>query len=194
MNCGGGLDSIKAATTRKALSFFDQLEGIASKLRSYLLLIKDRRIEGLVKAFEMFVKVKMDVCGKHNVNTCVDEYAVLYNHQTLINKILADVGIVDFSDGRNVIDALTKLNNVIVDIGICDLLQDEKFSRLVGYNHDTYCDENGLSKYRLIGAGAVGRSIERTDTGSVDYWYDSFGPHDRDFGVMLFLDNQAPAK
>jgi hypothetical protein len=190
MKCNGTVDADRTAFLERIFSFYDQLGLLILKLQGYSTLINDRRIDRLVSAFKMFAEVKQKVCETRNAKACSEEYTVWQDYQGLMNNILGGFGIFNVTDAPQIIRALTGLNNVIVDMGVCDLLQDEEIKRSTGIDRDAYCDDHGLRQYRLIGSRTVAHSIERADgaaDGSMNYWYESDGSHNGDLGIKLFL-------
>jgi hypothetical protein len=190
MKCGGNVGMNQTVIMDQLYGFYDGLGLLVSKLKGYSTLIPNPRIDRLIDAFQMFEKIKRDICGPRDSKKCMDEYAVWQNYQRLFNKVFADLGLSNVDSAPQIISALTSLNNVIVDMVICDLLQDKEFGKDVGLDRDVYCDDNGLREYRLIGSGELGQSIERTEessNGSIGYWYSSHGAHSRDMGIKLFL-------
>ena len=91
----------------------------------------------------------------------------------------------------DLIAAYAKLDNVVVDMAICDALQDEDFSRRVGYERAAYCDSRNLSDYKLLGTEQLWRSFERGDDSNdpgVKYHFESNG-RNKTFAVKRFLAN-----
>jgi len=75
-------------------------------------------------------------------------------------------------------------------MAICDALQDEDFSRRVGYERAAYCDSRDLADYKLLGTEQIWRSFERGDDSNdpgVKYHFESNG-RDKTFAVKRFLD------
>jgi hypothetical protein len=85
-----------------------------------------------------------------------------------------------------ILEAATKLDNVIIDMAICDALQDAWFSEAAGYDRPTYCDSHGLRKYRQAGSGTIGRSLERSSNGAI-YEFESYGSRN-EFVMEKFLE------
>ncbi len=109
----------------------------------------------------------------------------------MVSKIAEGLGLSNLGEGEGaLIDAFSKLDNIIIDMAICDALQDEEFSKRTGYNRKAYCDSHGLTKYRLIGSEPVGYSMQRgndeRDPG-VSYLFESSGTY-KQFEIHRFLD------
>jgi hypothetical protein len=145
----------------------------------------------LIKAFQLFATMKQNLCGTRNFDACIDEYGVWQDYQRLFKTIANDLGLSPSDEDQgSLINTLTKLDNRIIDMAICDALQDEELSRRTGYDHATYCDGHGLAEYRVIGSEPVGHSMQRgndeRDPG-LGYVFESNGV-DKLFEIRKFLD------
>lgn len=187
--CSGTFDVASDRLITQMYKFGSQLELLIDQLQRYSTLMEDSESQALIGALKMFEKIKRDACGTRDIESCVDEYKVWHDYQRLISKIADDLNLSNLGSGQAaIIDALTKLDNVIIDMAICDALQDAGFSEHSGYDRATYCDAHGLEKYRLIGSTSVGHSIERTnDRTGVVYQFESDGTG-KQFGIKKFLD------
>src|SRR5262245_28606771 len=92
-----------------------------------------------------------------------------------------DGGIGSFFHQRKPADmfnGIAKINNVILNMALCDLLQDDKIQRAVGHVRDEFCDARGLKRYRLVVsrelAYASRRALEGAEEGTA-YLYEK-GP------------------
>ena len=189
--CIGTFDLDKAAIIKQMSGFFNQIDLVIGRLRQYSSILGESESQSLIGAFKMFAAMKQDVCGTRDVTACMDEYGVWRDYQRLLGKIVEGLGLSNLGDGEGaLIEALTKRNNIIIDMAICDALQDEDFSRRTGYDRIAYCDSQGLAAYRRIGSEPVGYSMQRgndeRDPG-VSYLFESNGA-DRKFEIQRFLD------
>ena len=148
---------------------FEQLDLIIDDLQRYSALIDevsgDSKSRSLVKAFRMFKDIKMNACGERDIESCAENYRVWKDYDRLKNALLSGLGLSNLNDADEpgLIAAFAKLDNVVVDMAICDALQDEDFSRRAGYERAAYCDSRNLSDYRLLGTEQIWRSFDRAD-------------------------------
>jgi hypothetical protein len=172
MRCGTTMEINPAIIFKTWYFFSDQSEQLSITLRKHRAYIGSRKADAIISALEMFSKIKSAICGTLDKKSCLDQYLLWQDYWRVPNQLTA---IVDpsFLNGtiRENIDKLTQLDNVLLEMGICDLLQDEIVREKSGYNRETYCDEHGLNIYRLTRSTGLGQSIERTDTSSGDRYY-----------------------
>lgn len=175
---------------------FEQLDLIIDDLQRYSALIDevsgDSKSRSLVKAFRMFKDIKMNACGERDIESCAENYRVWKDYDRLKNALLSGLGLSNLNDADEpgLIAAFAKLDNVVVDMAICDALQDEDFSRRAGYERAAYCDSRNLSDYRLLGTEQIWRSFDRADDSNdpgVEYIFESNGK-DKTFEVRRFFD------
>jgi hypothetical protein len=175
---------------------FDQLDLIIDDLQRYSGLIGevmgDSKSRSLVKAFRMFKDLRTRACGERDIEACAESYRVWKDYDRLSNALLGGFGLsnLKIAGEADLIAAYAKLDNVVVDMAICDALQDEDFSRRVGYERAAYCDSRDLADYKLLGTEQIWRSFERGDDSNdpgVKYHFESNG-RDKTFAVKRFLD------
>jgi hypothetical protein len=193
LRCNQHVDAGALAPSEAAYKFFDQLDAVVDKLKRYSGIIGRRRIDAVTAAFEMFKKIRDAACGTLDTQACVDKYANSHDFRELTNKIyeIVDISMFNNSDSE-IVDKLSRLDNIIVDMGICDLLQDENIRQRTGYTREAYCDDHGLEAYRLAGSTPLGHSIERpTDRPDIEgsYQYESNGM-DKEFIIKLPADHK----
>lgn len=190
--CSGTLDYDRLSLSRHMVQFADQIDSIASKLSQHSDVFGDAQGRALLKAFQFFAALKRDVCGTRNVDDCVEQYRVWQDSWRFASKLTDALGLSDVgSDEKKMIDKLTKLDNIIFEMAICDALQDKEFSDRSGYERNSYCDSHGLAEYRVIGTEPVVHSTRRegnqNDAG-LDYIFESNGA-ERKFEIRKFLKN-----
>lgn len=189
--CNGKFDLDKVVILEQMSGLFDQIDSIVTRLNRYSIIIGDSEGQPLIRAFQGFVAMKQSVCGTRDVRACIDEYGVWQDYHRLVSKITESLGLSNLGEGEGaLIDAFSKLDNIIIDMAICDALQDEEFSKRTGYDRKAYCDSHGLTKYRLIGSEPVRYSMQRgndeRDPG-VSYLFESNGTY-KQFEIQRFLD------
>ena len=112
----------------------------------------------------MIGKIKKDVCGNVDIEACAGEYQVWQDYQRLVSKIADALGVTNIGgDPAKMIESASNLNNIIIDMVICDALQDEQFRNRAAIDRATYCDSHGLREYREIASEPIAHSIERQD-------------------------------
>jgi hypothetical protein len=195
--CDHSIDRLSMVDYIKQIAhFFEQLDLIIDDLQRYSALIDEvsggSKSRPLVKAFLMFKDIKMNACGERDIEACAANYRVWKDYDRLTNAVLSGIGLSNLKDAdeAGLIAAFAKLDNVVVDMAICDALQDEDFSRRAGYERAAYCDSRNLSDYRLLGTEQIWRSFERKDDPNepgVEYILESNGK-DKTFEVRRFLD------
>lgn len=193
--CSGNFDIEKFRIANPMARLFFELDPLIDMLNRYSDLIGASESKSLVRAFQTLVGIREQVCGTHDLQGCTDDYTAWQNYQRLIDRFIKEHGLsnIDRDSGAAAfVNALTKLDNVLVDMAVCDALQDEELSKRSGIDRATYCDEHGLAEYRLAGSGPVGHPIERggdeRDPG-FSYRFESTGP-DKRYEILKFLDVQ----
>jgi hypothetical protein len=171
--------------------FFDQIDDLILRLNRYKDIIGDSESQALIRSLHLFATMKQNVCGAGRFRVCIADYRQSY--ALLAGKIVDFLGLSNVgNDQRALIDALTKLDNVMISMAICDALQDEDLSKSTGYDRTDYCDSHDLRTYRMFGSLPVGHSMQRgndeRDPG-VGYFFDSNGTN-KGFGIRKFLDKQ----
>jgi hypothetical protein len=162
----------------EASAILDNLPLLIAKMKSYSELIGRRRLDAMVRAFEMFVGIKQAACGSSSAKFCIKTYASSGALQELANRVRLILGAPLFEGTEmQIIQNLAKLDNMVIDMGICDLLQDEDLRKRTGYSREAYCDDHGLEAYRVIGSNSLGHLIERASEGGISYSYQSNGPN-----------------
>ena len=189
--CNGASDLDRELIIRQMSNFFDQMDEIIRRLTRYSFVIGDSQTKSLIGGFKLFSATRQSICGTRDFRACVDGYNTYQDRQLLVGKIVESFGLSNFDGGeKELILALDKLGNKIVDMAICDALQDEDFSKRSDYGRAEYCDSHGLTEYRLNGSDSVGRSTQRGDDRldpGVVYRYESNNSH-REFEIRRFLD------
>jgi hypothetical protein len=82
------------------------------------------------------------------------------------------------------------LITIIINIAVCDALQNEDLSRISGYDRIAFCDSHGLSKYRVVETELISKSTTREradDSTGTEYIFRSNGTDSRSFEVRKFL-------
>jgi hypothetical protein len=171
--------------------FFDQIDDLILRINRYRDIIGDSESQSLIRALHLFATMKQNVCGARRFKACIAESRQSYG--LLAGKIVDFLGLSNVGDDqRALIDALTKLDNVMIKMAICDALQDEELSKRTGYDRADYCDSHDLRTYRMFGSLPVGHSMQRgndeRDPG-VGYFFDSNGTN-KGWGIRKFLDKQ----
>jgi hypothetical protein len=93
-----------------------------------------------------------------------------------------------FSMDKEMVRRLSNLNNTLIDMAICDLLQDEEFAKRTGYSREQFCDSHKLQAYRAFGSSDLGRSLERADEDVAGKRYSyQLGKTNRDYLIQLPL-------
>lgn len=183
LKCGGTVNVSKTDIGKTLYYIFDQSEHLSIKLERARAFIGSRETDAIISALQKFARLKQAICGTLDEKSCVEEYAVWQNFPGLASQASGFVDASIFNGSpRQILENLTKLDNILVDMGICDLLQDKEFSTRTGYDRETYCDDHGLKAYQLVGSKALGHSIERgevSSNGGTGYFYNSHGSSSR---------------
>jgi hypothetical protein len=192
MKCNGSFNYNRDAMTKQMVAFLDQIDSINSRLRGFSDIIGSSETQSLIEAFQLFARLKQSICGTRDSKSCLDDFVLWQDNQRLMGNIINTFGLSNLGDGQGAfIDALSKLNNRIVDMAICDALQDDGFSKRTGYDRKVFCDTHDLAKYRMLGSEPVGHSLRRgndeRDPG-VGYGYESNGINNKSFWMLKFLD------
>jgi hypothetical protein len=166
VKCTGKLNVADVVWRKEVFSFLSNIDSLIDQLRRYSSVMGDSESKALVTALQTFDAIKHDACGAKDVQTCINEYGVWRDYPRLLNLIRDDLhlSLVD-PNQKSIIDAFTNLDNVIVDMAICDALQDASLSRLTGYDRATYCVSHGLQEYMAVASTSVGHTVERVGTG-----------------------------
>jgi len=142
----------------------DGLEPTIGKLETYAELLGHQPLDAIIDAFEMMRKSKFAACGAWSTRQCFEEYQAKGDFSELAIRLSSIIDWNIFSeDQRDMVRSLTNLDNTIIDMAICDLLQDGEFARRTGFNRDEYCDSHELQAYRLFGSSDLGHSLGRPD-------------------------------
>jgi hypothetical protein len=152
-----------AAQLDEMYALADKLDEFILKLKLYSELIGRERMEDVVRGFEMASKMRRAACGERDTALCAKEYSQPGGLQKLRDKVLGmtDIATVFGGDLPQTFDNLERLDNVVVNIALCDILQNEVVRKRVGRTRDEFCDSHGLYRYRLVSSEEVGRSIRR---------------------------------
>lgn len=189
--CGEPIDieQLKARSQEEIFKWLDHIGTLNDRLIKYSVAVGNSETQSLVEALRSFQKIKAGACGTSDLKSCIEDYQLWNDIPRLIGKVGEALGITDTADPKAIVVALVDFNNTIINIAICDALQDSGFSELTGYDRTNFCDTHGLAQYRMIGAGAVVHSVYRQgDVGSnVDYLFQSNGA-DKTFHIEKFLD------
>lgn len=177
--CGKPIYINKTVISKTWYYFSDQSEKLAAKLQRYRADIGSQKADPLIGALEMFAKVKHAMCGTLDEKSCLAEYDLWQDYWRLAGQFstIFDPSLLNGSIKENV-ENLTKLDNVLIDMAICDLLEDKILSEKSGYDRQSYCDEHGLETYRITKPANLGQSIERTEllnSNSFSYEFDETG-------------------
>ena len=189
IRCKGTIDDVDVdAPFRKLYDFANQLDSLIDKVGRYSALIPDDpQSMALANALQFFNKIKQDACGTRDLETCVAYHRTWNDQQRLISILSERLNVSDWGGSpASILEAATKLDNVIIDMAICDALQDAWFSEAAGYDRPTYCDSHGLRKYRQAGSGTIGHSLERSSNGAI-YEFESYGSRN-EFVMEKFLE------
>jgi hypothetical protein len=190
--CSRNFDIEKLRMANPIVRLFYELDPLIDMLKRYSDLISASESKSLIRSFQMLAGIKEQVCGTQDLQGCMDDDTASQNYQRLINRFVEGHGLSDTgSSAAEFVNALTKLDNVLVDMAVCDALQDEELSKRSGIDRTIYCDKHGLAEYRLAGSEPVGHSIERGDEGDpgFSYRFESNGP-DKRYEILKFLDSQ----
>lgn len=80
----------------------------------------------------------------------------------MLNPLIFDQNIFTDSAPKELVRRLTNLHNRVMDMAICDLLQDGEFAKRSEYDREEFCDSHGLLAYRLFGSSDLGHTVERS--------------------------------
>jgi hypothetical protein len=147
------------------IEFVDGLDAITDKIGEYEALVGDQAFVPLRDALKLLVRLKKGSCGLGSFQQCIDEHRAKGNLLELIGRLVQPNATEFFAgdDVRKIIDRFVKLDNLAIDMVICDLLQDRDFARRTSYTRDEFCNDHGLSRYRLIGSSELGKSLYRSE-------------------------------
>jgi hypothetical protein len=162
--CNPSANAADIDRASKAIAdFMDGLESTISKLKTFQPLVGDQPLGSIIDAFEMLIKSKIAACATESFRQCIEGYRAKGSLLETINKFnpIGDPSI--FSLDKEMVRHLTNLDNTLIDMAICDLLQDDEFAKRTGYSREAYCDDHKLHAYRLFGSSDLGRSLERAD-------------------------------
>lgn len=176
LRCDGMVDVHRTKIPDDVYETAANLEQEILKLRRYSEIVGQSRIDGAVSALQLFVKIRDDVCGKRDLRLCAEEFGRPENLQAFLDRISRMLGLSSLagSNEAETFDGFAKIDNLLINIGLCDLLQDEETARKTNHKREEFCDAHGLRRYRLIGSVPVGRSTERFvdgPYGGVSYFY-----------------------
>jgi hypothetical protein len=159
---GGQIDAQRAQLAQ-LYAFVDKLDDFISKLKRFAKVIDHQRIDDIVRGFEMMSAVKRAACGEQNMASCAEEYARAGGLRELNDKIpTLNLDAIVGGDLPEFFNNLERLNNSLVNIALCDILQDSSVRDRVKVSREEFCDSHGLGRYRLISPEEVGRAVHRT--------------------------------
>ncbi len=192
LKCNGNVSADTSQMAKYMSSFFEQLDFVIADLHRHSAFLGGPESESLVAAFQIFKDLGRNVCGDQEPSACLASYRVWQDYDRIANSLKESLGVSNLKGGDKAafLDALAQLNNKIVNMAICDLLQDQDFSRETKYDRVKYCDSHDLRGYRLIASHPVMNSMERggnPDDPSLFYQYES-GTDGRSWEVDKFLD------
>jgi hypothetical protein len=160
------IEAINVSSAFKGMiEFVDDLDAITDKIGGYEALVGDQAFVPLRDTLKLVNRLKMESCGLGSFRQCIDEHRVKGTLVQLIGQLVQPNASEFFAgdDVRKIVDRFVKLDNVAIDMVICDLLQDRDFARRASYTRDEFCDDHGLNRYRLIGSPELGKSLYRSE-------------------------------
>jgi hypothetical protein len=191
VGCQMGNADQRLAQLEELYGFADKVDALILKLKQYEGFIEPERLEVVVKWLETLSEMRRNACGDRDTSSCVKEYVQSGQVQKLMNKmqISADVVSLLSDDLPTDFANVEKLNNVITNIALCDLLQSEVVSKRVGRSREEFCDSHGLSRYRIVSSEQVSHIVERTGDltkGERGYSFET-SQHSREYMMRLPL-------
>jgi hypothetical protein len=176
--------------SESAYKDLDNLEASIAKLRTFTRAIGGRRIQQAVDGLDLLVRVKSAVCGNRSTKVCLEEYSNSGGYQQAFKRAREALNMSFVSENPApvaIFNTASEMNNIIVNMALCDLLKDDHIQSLVGHNRDEFCDGRGLKRYRLIQSKGSTRTVHRPadELGEgLTYIYEE-NPNGRDFGLRL---------
>jgi hypothetical protein len=175
-------------TSKSIADFMDSLESTISKLKTLQTLVGDQPLDSIIDAFEMVRKSRIAACGTARFRQCIEEYRAKGSLLETISKFSPINDLSIFSMDKEMVRRLSNLNNTLIDMAICDLLQDEEFAKRTSYSREQFCDSHKLQAYRAFGSSDLGRSLERADEDVAGKRYSyQLGKTNRDYLIQLPL-------
>jgi hypothetical protein len=159
-------------------------------LRTYSKVVGGHQIQSAIDALELFVRIKATICGSRNTKACIEEYGSSGQLGQALKKVFGNLNWSFLNGGpTDIFNGLAEINNLILNVGLCDLLQDDKIQRRVGHNRDEFCDARGLKRYRLVASKELTRVFKRPvdDLGEGTTFSFEDGPDGREFMLKVPL-------
>jgi hypothetical protein len=169
--CDPSFDKLK---NQRALTdvfqLFDHLAEFKIVLMNYADWIDPRRVKEMLEAATQMENVKTLICGNGNAKQCIAYFGDA-STKRLTEMLGQSFGpIPDGSDPsskmRATFDALSKSDNFIVRIAICDILARSDISQVVGVSREAFCRSHGLSRYMAVSEHVESAFLERTFRGN----------------------------
>jgi hypothetical protein len=145
---------------------FDHLAEFKTELMNYAEWIDSRRIKEMVEAVSHVENVKTSLCVNGDARQCI-AYLGDVSSQRLEDLFSQIIGPISSDSDpsskiRATFDVLSRSDNFIVKIAICDVLARSDISQLVGVSREAFCRSHGLSKYMAVSEHVETDTLERT--------------------------------
>ena len=160
------------------LKNIDKFDGYIAKLTAYTPVVGGRRIQEVIDGLELLMRVKAAVCEGSTIKPCIEAYSNSDGRQQLLKKLVEALNWPFVNEKPMAVDLFnvaSGMNNIILNIALCDLLKDDNFQTRVGRNREEFCDGRGLKRYRLIQSKGSRRIVHRPADGlgeGVTYVYE----------------------
>jgi hypothetical protein len=165
--CSPSFDKLATSPLVASLfELFDHSAEFKAELMNYADWIDPRRIEEMVDSLTQIENVKTSLCGNGTTQQCLAFWGSDSDNRLaeMLNQLLGHIRADTDSSTkmRATFDALSRSDNFIVKIAICDLLARSDISQKIGVSREAFCRSHGLSRYMAVSEHIESNRLDRT--------------------------------
>jgi hypothetical protein len=160
------VDALKADLL-KMIESYKGIDDFVRAMHDYASWIGEVRTQEILEATTVVANLMQSVCGDREPDRCVAEYGdpkMFARWQETIDKYIGPLSESSDKDAKlkAIFQAISRRNNTLINIAICDLLADHSISERLGISREEYCRSRGLSRYLAVADRYAGKSLERS--------------------------------